>query len=206
MRRRRPPVLALALGGLLLALGFVAYRRAVRQAAVGVTPAEDVEALVSEARNVITGSPVADMQPSDQVRDMLKASEQLRLKRYRLGDGGWTQGWGRFFPDLGPEPPELIDRATADRWFDEDLEARAARWVRAYVRVPLLQHQFDALVHMAYNLSPRSFKTIAEAVNAGEGPEAAALQFVRAGSNLEAGLRNRREREFALFNWGTYHA
>lgn len=204
--RRDDKFVLMAGGGLLLVLGFIAWRRAVRQAAVGVTVAEDADALMSEARNVLTGSPVADMQPSDQVKAMLQASERLRLQRYRLGDGGYTIGWGRFYPDAGPLPPEMIDRETADRWFDEDVEARAARWVRAYVRVPLQQHQFDALVHMAYNLSPRSFKTIAEAVNAGEGPEAAALQFVRAGSNLEAGLRNRREREFALFNWGTYHA
>lgn len=202
--RRDQQLLALAAGGIAL-LGWLAWRRAVRQAAVGVTVVDDLDAIMSEARNVLTGSPVADMQPSEQVKDMLRASERLRLTRYRLGDGGWTIGWGRYFPDSGPMPPERVDRATADRWFDEDLEARAARWVRAYVRVPLQQHEFDALVHMAYNLSPKAFRTIAEAVNAGEGPQAAALQYVRAGTELEAGLRNRREREFDLWTFAAYH-
>lgn len=202
--RRDQQLLALALGGLAV-LGYFAWRRAVRQAAVGVSVVDDLDALMSEARNAITGSPVADMQPSDAVKDMLRGSERLRLYRYRLGDGGWTIGWGRFYPDSGPPPPEQIDRATADRWFDEDVEARAARWVRAYVTRPLQQHEFDALVHIAYNLSPKSFRNVADAVNRGEGPHVAALQYVRAGTNLEAGLRNRREREFALWDAGLYH-
>jgi lysozyme len=71
--------------------------------------------------------------------------------------------------------------------------------VRAYVTAELTQPQFDALVSMAYNLSPRSFRTIADAVNRGDDPEAAALRFVRAGTNLERGLRNRRAAELAMF-------
>jgi lysozyme len=193
-----------AFGALLLAIGIVAWRRS--SAPPGVTVADDVDALVNEARNLVLPAPVADMQPSADLLAMLQASERLRLTPYRLGDGGSTIGWGRFYPDSGPQPPASISRETADRWFLDDVEARGARWVRAYVRVPLLQHQFDALVHMAFNLSPKSFKTIAEAVNAGQGPEEAALRFIRAGSNLEAGLRTRREREFALFNDATYHA
>ena len=92
-----------------------------------------------------------------------------------------------------------IDRATADEWFALDVKERGEKWVKTYVTVPLTQPQFDALVSMAYNLSPRSFKTIADAVNAGEDPEAAALQFVRAGTGLERGLRRRRAVEVAMF-------
>jgi lysozyme len=195
-----------AFGALLLALGLVAWRRSIVASAAGATLTDDLDALVSEARNLVLPAPVADMRPSESLLAMLQTSERLRLTPYRLGDGGSTIGWGRFYPDSGPPPPAAISRDTADQWFDDDVEARAARWVRAYVRVPLLQHQFDALVHMAFNLSPKAFRTIADAINAGQGPEAAALQFIRAGSNLEAGLRNRREREFALFNDGTYHA
>lgn len=165
---------------------------------------DEADAMLNEARNLIMPTPVRDMHPSAELLVMLKRGEALRLKRYRLGDGGWTIGYGRYYPDGGELPPEEITRAQAEAWFAEDVEARGARWVRAYVRVPLLQHQFDALVHMAYNLSPRSFKTIAEAVNAGNDPEAAALQFIRAGTHLEAGLRNRRAKEIALYRGGTY--
>lgn len=165
---------------------------------------DEADAMLHEAINTVMPTPVAGMAPSAELLEMLKQGEALRLVRYRLGDGGWTIGYGRYYPDGGIEPPEAISRATAEAWFLEDVEARGARWVRAYVKVPLLQHQFDALTHMAFNLKPSSFKTIAEAVNAGDDPEEAALRYVRAGSNLEAGLRNRRRREIALYRQGTY--
>lgn len=163
-----------------------------------------IDKALATARNLVLPSPAADMLPSGALLAMLRQGEALRLSRYRLGDGGWTIGYGRYYPDGGQLPPESIDRETAEAWFAEDVEARAARWVRAYVAVPLQQHQFDALVHMAYNLKPSSFRTIADAVNAGVDPEAAALRYIRAGTNLEKGLRNRRAREVALWREGTY--
>ncbi len=162
-----------------------------------------VAAAMSAARDAVAPSPVAGMLPSAQLLAMLKQGEALRLTRYRLGDGGWTIGYGRYYKDPA-EPPESITREQAEAWFSADVEARAARWVRAYVAVPLWQYEFDALVHMAYNLSPASFRTIADAVNAGQDPEAAALQFVRAGTDLENGLRNRRRKEIALWRGGVY--
>jgi len=158
-----------------------------------------LDAAASEVAQLVLPTPVTDMTPSFACRQFLKGYERLSLTPYRLGDGGSTLGWGRFFPDSGPPPPASIDRATADAWFDEDIEERGARWVRTYVKVPLTQGQFDALTSMAYNLSPKSFRTIADAVNAGNDPEAAALRFVRAGTNLEAGLRARRAAELALY-------
>lgn len=165
---------------------------------------DELDAMLYETRNTLTPSAVAGMRPSAELLAMLKRGEALRLTRYRLGDGGWTIGYGRFYPDGGAEPPVTIKRETAEAWFAEDVEARGARWVRAYVTVPLTQAQFDALTHMAFNLKPSSFKTIADAVNCGEDPEAAALRFIRAGTNLEAGLRNRRAREVALYRHGIY--
>jgi len=165
---------------------------------------DEADAMIREALNTLMPSPVADLVPSPELLEMLKEGEALRLSPYRLGDGGSTLGYGRYFPDSGSPPPARISRDTAEAWLVEDVEARGARWVRAYVRVPLLQHQFDALTHMAFNLSPKAFKTIAAAVNAGEDPEAAALRYVRAGTHLEAGLRNRRGRELDLYRTGTY--
>jgi lysozyme len=160
---------------------------------------DELTAALSTARNFIAPTPAAGMSISPAGLAHLQKSESLSLTRYRLGDGGWTIGWGRYYRDGGPVPPERIDRATADAWFAEDIESRAARWVRAYVTAPLTQPQFDALASMAYNLSPKSFRTIADAVNEGRDPEAAALRFVRAGTNLERGLRNRRKAEMALY-------
>jgi len=149
--------------------------------------------------NAVRGTSAAGMSTSSAGLAHIQQFEGLRLTRYRLGDGGWTIGWGRYYADSAAPPPERIDRATADAWFVQDVAERGERWVRAYVVADLTQPQFDALVSMAYNLSPRSFRTIADAVNAGQDPEAAALQFVRAGTPLERGLRNRRSAELALF-------
>ena len=151
------------------------------------------------AVNALRGTSAAGMSTSSAGLAHIQQFEGLRLTRYRLGDGGYTIGWGRYYPDSGPPPPERIDRATADAWFAQDVAERGERWVRAYVTADLTQPQFDALVSMAYNLSPRSFRQIADQVNQGNDPERAALQFIRAGTNLERGLRNRRAAELALF-------
>lgn len=164
---------------------------------------DEVTAALATARNTIAPTPAAQMRTSDAGRAHIAQFEGLSLTRYRLGDGGWTIGRGRYFPDSGLPPPERITLATADAWFAEDVADRGERWVHAYVTAPLTQAQFDALVSMAYNLSPKAFRTIAQAVNRGEGPEEAALRYVRAGSNLERGLRRRRAAEFALFHSGS---
>lgn len=196
------PAVALAMSAAASVLVVAAYRRARGEDQDAATDwTDEIDAALNMALNP---TPAASMQPSAQLLDMLKRGERLSLVRYRLGDGGWTIGYGRFYPDGGPVPPERIGRAEAEAWFVEDVEQRGARWVRAYVTVPLRQHQFDALVHIAYNLSPRSFKNVAQAVNEGADPEAVALRYVRAGTNLEAGLRNRRAREIALYRSGVY--
>lgn len=153
----------------------------------------------------VMGSPVDSLYTSEAMKARLKQREGLRLNRYRLGDGGWTIGYGRFYPDSGTPPPERIDQDTAERWFAEDVTERGERWVKAYVSIPLTQNQFDALVSMAYNLKPSSFKTIAEEVNAGNDPTAAAMRYTRPGSNLERGLIARRDEELGIF-FGTIEA
>lgn len=196
-----------AAGAMLLASSYIVQREI---DASSDEPPQDpdwtdmIDETLATARNLVMPTPAADMQPSAELVDMLKRGEALRLVRYRLGDGGWTIGYGRYFPDNGSPPPAEISADQAEAWFAEDIEARAARWVRAYVTVPLLQYEFDALVHMAFNLKPSSFKNIANAVNDGESPEAAGLRYIRAGTNLERGLRIRRAREVALYHYGIY--
>ncbi len=165
---------------------------------------DDLEAMALTTLNSARGTAAAGMQTSQAGLSHLAQYEGLSLTRYRLGDGGWTLGRGRYFPDGGELPPERIDLATADAWFAEDVRDKGERWVKAYVTVPLTQAQFDALVSMAFNLKPSSFKRIADAVNAGEDPAPIALQYVRAGTDLERGLRRRRAAELAMFNTGAY--
>ena len=79
------------------------------------------------------------------------------------------------------------------------------KWVKLYVTVPVSQEQFDALVSIAFNMSPRSFKKFADQVNAGNGIDAIADQSVTwVPANLQNGIRNRRYDEKRLFNEGIY--
>lgn len=165
----------------------------------------DAQNVAAEAVAAVSGSPADWYRTSDAMQARLKQREGCRLQRYRLGDGGYTLGYGRYFPDGGAVPPASIDQATADAWFDEDLIARGEKWVKLYISIPISQNQFDALTSMAYNLRPSSFKTIADAVNAGQDPRPVAMQYTRPGTNLEHGLIARREDELGIFN-GTLQA
>ena len=197
-----------AAGALLLAASYAVQRQVDETSddADNTEPdwTDTVDLTLATARNTVDPTPAADMSPSPELAAMLKRGEALSLRRYELGDGGFTNGYGHYWPYGGAVPPETITTEQADVQFAQDLEQRAARWVRAYVSAPLTQNQFDALVSMAFNLKPSSFKTIANAVNDGQDPEDAALEYVRAGTSLEAGLRNRRAREIALYRTGTY--
>lgn len=166
---------------------------------------EEAATLADELTNAVTGSPAGWFSTSEAMKKRLKKREGLKLSRYRLGDGGWTIGYGRFYADGGALPPASIDLDTAERWFTEDLVSRGEKWVKLYVSVPINQNQFDALVSMAYNLRPSSFKRIAEAVNQGQDPTPIAMEYTRPGTNLERGLIARREEELSIF-YGTVTA
>ncbi|NQE29229.1 glycoside hydrolase family 24 [Herbaspirillum seropedicae] len=144
------------------------------------------------------------MKTSQNGIDMLKRRESLRLTRYTLGDGGYTWGYGHF--DKNPNAlPVNITADQAEAIFADDLVNRGEKWVKLYVSVPVSQNQFDALVSIAYNMSPQSFKKFADQVNAGNGINAIADTSVGwVASNLQNGIRNRRAEEKRLFNEGIY--
>lgn len=168
------------------------------------TVLDELEQVMDQVIGSVAPGPVADMWASDQLRAMLKAREKLRLERYNIGDGGWTIGYGHFEKDISRIPARItVDQA--ERMFDQDVAERAEKWVRLYVKVPLLQHQFDALVHIAYNMSPASFKKFATTVNAGQGIGYWANRSIAwVAGHLQNGIRNRRNQELTLFNTGMY--
>src|SRR6218665_2196888 len=59
---------------------------------------DEVNAAIAAAKNAVMPAPVAGMVTSGAGLQHLQKSEALRLVRYRLGDGGWTIGWGRYYP------------------------------------------------------------------------------------------------------------
>jgi lysozyme len=172
--------------------------------AEGETVLDELEQVMDQVVGSVLPGPVADMWASDQVRSMLKRRERLRLERYNIGDGGWTIGYGHFEKNIANIPARItVDQA--ERMFDQDVAERAEKWVRLYVQVPLMQHEFDALVHIAFNMSPQSFKKFASTVNAGQGIGYWAERSINwVGAHLQNGIRNRRNEELALFNEGAY--
>lgn len=161
---------------------------------------DDFTGAVAETANRIMGTAASSMTVSPEMREKLKLRERLMLQRYELGDGGWTIGYGHFTKYSDPPPPLNITREEAEAIFDDDIEERAMRWVRAYVTAPLTQSQFDALTSMAFNMSPGAFKTIADVVNRGEDPTERAMHYTRPDlPNLHRGLVNRRNEELAWY-------
>jgi lysozyme len=85
--------------------------------------------------------------------ELTKRFEGCELKAYPdPGTGGapWTVGWGHTF---GVKPNMVISQQQADDWLTQDLD-NAAHVVLLWVKVPLAQHQFDALTDFVYNVGP----------------------------------------------------
>lgn len=142
------------------------------------------------------------MTPSEDCIDLIKRYEGYSDKAYPdPGTGGspWTIGYGH---TRGVRPGDTCTKEQAEAWVHEDV-ADAVRAVQDYVRVPLSQGQFDALVSFVYNVGVHNFNTstLLKKVNMGDF-EGAAEEFPRwnrAGGHVLAGLTNRRENEAALF-------
>lgn len=162
-----------------------------------------VDEMTNGIANAVAPTPASQMDISAQGELFIRSRERCSLKKYALGDGGETIGWGHYgaFGTL----PDTITQAQADAMFATDVQQRAAKWVRLYVTADLTQEQFDALCSIAYNMSPRSFKKFADSVNAGQGIDGIANQSVSwVAANLQNGIQNRRNAEMALFDSGVY--
>lgn len=131
--------------------------------------------------------------------DLIKTFEGLKLTAYRCSAGVLTIGFGT---TRNVKPGQTITAAEAERLLRDDLR-EFERGVRAAVKVPLEQHEFDALVAFVYNVGLGAFRksTLLRLLNAGD-KAGAAKQFGRwnkAGGRVLAGLTRRREAERKLF-------
>ncbi|EMY1485274.1 lysozyme, partial [Salmonella enterica subsp. enterica serovar Kisarawe] len=130
-----------------------------------------------------------------------------RLKAYpdpKTGGAPWTIGYGWTGKvDGKPVTPDtVIAQETADRLLKTGLVSYE-RDVSRLVKVKLTQGQFDALVSFVYNLGARAFSgsTLLRKLNAGDYDGAAGefMRWVSPGTEVEAGLRRRRQAERDLF-------
>lgn len=147
------------------------------------------------------------MKTSDRGRALIRAHEGLRLEAYPDPAHGWsipTIGYGHTSA-AGPPKVERGMRITetgADEILRTDLR-KFEDYVNSYVRVPLNQNQFDALVSFTFNVGPGNLKssTLLRRLNGGEYSEAADqfLRWDKAGGKAMPGLTKRRAAERALF-------
>jgi len=131
---------------------------------------------------------------------LIKHFEGLRLRAYQCSADVWTIGYGH---TAGVRPGDVITPEQADAFLRGDV-ADAERAVGRFVRVPLTQCQFDALVSFTFNLGSGNLRTstLLRLLNAGDYPGAAGqlLRWVNAGGKRLPGLVRRREAEKALFD------
>jgi lysozyme len=137
--------------------------------------------------------------------DLIKQFEGLRLKPYLCSAGVATIGYGSTMYADGRKVT-LKDAAITESQALELLAKTLGKYEKAvndYVKVPLTQNEFDALVSFTYNLGAGNLlsSTLLKKLNAGD-KAGAANQFDvwnKAGGKVLQGLVTRRAAEKALF-------
>jgi len=144
---------------------------------------------------------------STEAREVLKELEGLRLEVYKDSAGKDTIGYGHLITaPIGP-----ISQAQADQWFDDDVRA-AENKIMARIKVPLDQHQHDALVMLVFNVPDAIYSgTVEDKINAGT--DVLTLEKTWKAWNkirdpktgqlkVSAGLVARRNKEWTWYNSG----
>lgn len=143
-------------------------------------------------------------QISEKGVQLISHFEGLRLNAYQDSVGVWTIGFGTtIFPNgQQVKDGDCCTIQQANSYMLHDLKRFEAAVSKA-VQVPLNQHQFDALVSLAYNIGAGAFQnsTLVKILNTGD-YQAASHQFdvwIKAGGKTVQGLVNRRAIEKACF-------
>lgn len=140
------------------------------------------------------------MKTSQKGIDLIKRFEGFSPVAYLCPAGVWTIGYGH---TAGVHEGDSIDEDTAEDFLREDL-ADAEGAVGKYVKVPLKQWQFDALVSFTFNLGAGNLysSTLLKKVNRNPDDPAIRQEFekwVYAGGRLLQGLVERRKAEADMY-------
>jgi lysozyme len=135
--------------------------------------------------------------------DLIKLFEGVSFNAYVCPAGVLTIGYGHTGPDV--KPGQHIEGQKAEILLRKDLQ-RFEDAVSKYVKVPLNQHQFDALVSFAFNVGEGALadSTLLKRLNAKEDPNTVAKEeLIRwnkgDGGKVLEGLTRRRAAEIELF-------
>lgn len=144
------------------------------------------------------------MKTSTVGKGLITEFEGLRLTAYRCSADVLTIGVGHTSAAGAPKVVAgmTITLAEADAILSRDL-AKFEASVAKFVRVPVSQNQFDALVSLAFNIGENAFRksTLVKRLNAGD-VQGAAEQFAawnKVNRKAVVGLTRRRAAEAKLF-------
>jgi lysozyme len=130
---------------------------------------------------------------------LLKDFEGFRTHAYQDSVGVWTIGYGH---TKGVTPNMIISTAEGEEMLVEELK-EYENYVDDLVKVPLDQHQYDALVSWVYNLGPTNFRssTMLRVLNEGKYEEVPnqIRRWNKAGGKELDGLTRRRNAEAEMF-------
>lgn len=132
--------------------------------------------------------------------DLIKRFEGFSPVAYLCPAGVWTIGYGH---TAGVQEGDSIDEDTAEDFLREDLTS-AEGAVEKYVKVPLKQWQFDALVSFVYNLGAGNLysSTLLKKVNRNPDDPSIRQEFekwVYADGRVLQGLVERRKAEADMY-------
>jgi len=119
------------------------------------------------------------------------------MKAYQDGNGVWTIAYGH---TSNVHPGDTCTQEQADAYLAGDLHQ--AEWaVNTFVKIPLNQNQFDALVSFQFNTGALAHSSTLPLLNEGKYTEAAdhLLLYNKASGKVLAGLIRRRKAEHELF-------
>jgi lysozyme len=147
------------------------------------------------------------MRISDKGLSFIKRYEGRFLKAYYCPAGVLTIGYGHTnLSGVKPKvyPGMTITAEQADQILRDTLAAVYEPAVQRNVKVPLTQHQYDALVSFVYNVGEGNFKKsgVLRAVNSKNYAAVPGLlmQWTKANGKVLQGLVNRRRDEGILWN------
>lgn len=142
------------------------------------------------------------MKTSARGRALIELREGSKLHAYRDSVGIWTIGVGHTSAAGLPvvSPNLTISQEQCDEILSRDL-VKFEQAVSAAVKIPLADHEFDALVSLAFNIGGGAFakSTVARRFNAGDkaGAAEAFLMWANAGGKpILLGRRKAERRQF----------
>ena len=129
---------------------------------------------------------------------LIKSFEGFRPRAMQRSDGRWVIGYGH---TRSAREGARVSEAEAELLMQYDL-IPVVKAVTDHVRVPLNQHQFDALASFAFSIGADRFAAsdVVEQLNAGSARQASASMSAWADEAAAETPTRRRSAEHALFN------